>query len=264
MNANKIVLFCLLTCIGSAAATSVSAADAPGTRSNDQQAPALVMAGQTDDPFDEGPFDDSYATATTPGLQVSDPIQGFNRPMFTFNDKLYYYFLKPTAQGVAFVLPERSRICLKNCFYNLSMPIRAVNCLFQLKGPELGIELWRFIINSTVGIGGLFDPAGSFLYLPTYTEDTGQTFGAYGSGPGFYLVIPFLGPSSGRDATGRVFDIALDPLTYLPVPGTRLLETIIKTSLDPDEYDKIKAASLDPYAAVRNGYLQYREAAIQR
>ena len=86
----------------------------------------------------------------------------------------------------------------------------------------------------------------------------------YGSGPGFYFVIPFLGPSSGRDATGKVFDIALDPLTYMPVPGLRFVETIVKTSLDPDEYDNIKAASLDPYIAVRDGYLQYREAAIQR
>jgi phospholipid-binding lipoprotein MlaA len=185
--------------------------------------------------------------------------------MYTFNDKMYYYVLKPAAQGFAFVLPERSRVCLKNCFYNLSMPVRAANCLFQLKGPELGVELWRFIINSTAGIGGLFDPAGSFFYLPTYKEDTGQTFGVYGSGPGFFLTIPLLGPSSGRDAAGLVFDIALDPLTYLPIPGLRLVvEPIVKTSLDPEGYDKLKEASLDPYIAIRDGYLQYREGSIQR
>jgi phospholipid-binding lipoprotein MlaA len=184
--------------------------------------------------------------------------------MYTFNDKMYYYVLKPTAQGFAFVMPRPTRVCLKNCFYNLSMPIRALNCLFQGRGPDLGVELWRFIINSTAGIGGLFDPAGSFFHLPTYKEDTGLTFGHYGAGPGFYLMIPVLGASSGRDGTGTVFDFAMDPLTYMPVPGLRLLETVIKTSLNPDEYDEIKAASLDPYVAIRNGYLQNREAAIQK
>jgi phospholipid-binding lipoprotein MlaA len=144
------------------------------------------------------------------------------------------------------------------------MPIRAINCLFQGRGPDLGVELWRFIINSTAGVGGLFDPAGSFFHLPTFTEDTGLTFGRYGAGPGFYLMIPVLGASSGRDGTGRVLDFAMDPLTYMPVPGLRLLETVIKTSLNPDEYDEIKAASLDPYVAIRNGYLQNREAAIQK
>jgi len=185
--------------------------------------------------------------------------------MYTFNDKMYYYALKPAAQGFAFVLPEPSRVCLKNFFYNLSMPVLATNCLFQLKGPELGVELWRFIINSTAGIGGLFDPAGSFFYLPTYKEDTGQTFGRYGAEPGFYLMIPVLGPSSGRDSVGIIFDTLMDPLTYLPIPGIRLLlEPVIKTSLNPDEYDEIKAASLDPYVAIRNGYLQKREADIKK
>jgi phospholipid-binding lipoprotein MlaA len=183
--------------------------------------------------------------------------------MYTFNDKMYYYALKPTAQGLAFVLPKRSRVCLKNFFYNLSMPIRAINCIFQGRAADTGVELWRFIINTTAGIGGLFDPASSFFYLPTYEEDTGLTFGRYGAGPGFYLMIPVLGASSGRDGTGTIFDFAMDPLTYVGIPGLRLIEGIIDVSLKPDEYDEIKAASLDPYVAIRNGYLQNREAAIQ-
>ena len=253
------ILLCVLFCLSLAALPCVYASDnAPD--SVGATGPLLIAARVEDDPF-AGDDDDGAVSEA----QFPDPIEGFNRSMFTFNDKLYYYLLKPTAMGFAFVLPERARVCLKNCLYNLSMPVRAANCLFQLRGPELGVELWRFIINSTAGIGGLFDPAGSFFYLPTYKEDTGQTFGSYGFGPGFFLMLPVAGPSSGRDATGLVFDIALDPLTYLPVPGLRLvLEPIINTSLNPDEYAKLKAASIDPYIAIRNGFLQYREAAIQR
>jgi phospholipid-binding lipoprotein MlaA len=265
MHIKTIIHACMLISLSLAASTKAYAFEAEIALS-DNPAPFMMIAARADDdPFAGTYFDDD----TDEELYVSeskfaDPLQGFNRPMFTFNDKLYYYILKPTAQGFAFVLPERSRICLKNCFYNLSMPIRAVNCLLQGKGPALGVELWRFIINSTAGIGGLFDPAGSIFYLPTYDQDTGLTFGVYGAGPGPYLMLPVLGASSGRDATGTIFDFALDPLTYFPVPGLRILETVVKTSLAPDEYDAIKAASLDPYVSIRDGYLQYREAAITK
>lgn len=259
MHAKITLVRCVLFCLSLAAVPCVYASDnAPDSAG--ARAPLLFAGLADDDPF--AGDDDNGAVY---GSQVPDPIQDFNRPMYTFNDKMYYYALKPAAQGFAFVLPEPSRVCLKNFFYNLSMPVRATNCLFQLKGPELGVELWRFIINSTAGIGGLFDPAGSFFYLPTYKEDTGQTFGRYGAEPGFYLMIPVLGPSSGRDSVGIIFDTLMDPLTYLPIPGIRLLlEPVIKTSLNPDEYDEIKAASLDPYVAIRNGYLQKREADIKK
>lgn len=263
MHSKTAIYLCLLISLYFVAAPCVYAAD-------DNEAQGFVteqqmMTAQADiEPYGDDPFGDEADDNDISGQDFPDPIQSVNRPMYTFNDKMYYYVLKPTAQGFAFVLPEPSRICMRNFFYNLSMPIRAINCLFQLKGPELGVELWRFIINSTAGVGGLFDPAGSFFHLPTYNEDTGLTFGRYGSGPGFYLMIPVLGPSSGRDSVGMVFDTFMDPLTYLPYPGARLLETVIKTSLNPNEYDEIKAASLDPYVAIRNGYLQNRESEIQK
>jgi len=264
MQIKTIVRACMLISFSLAASSTGHAFEAESAISENRM-PFMMMARAGDDPFADTYFDDENDDDIfLYGPQFTDPIQGFNRSMFTFNDKLYYYILKPTAQGFAFVLPKRSRICLKNCFYNLSMPIRAVNCLLQGKGPELGVELWRFIINTSAGIGGLFDPAGSIFHLPTYDQDTGLTFGVYGADPGPYLMLPVLGPSSGRDATGLIFDFALDPLTYFPIPGLRILETVVKTSLAPDEYDAIKAASLDPYVAIRDGYLQYREAAIPR
>jgi phospholipid-binding lipoprotein MlaA len=255
MQAKTPILLSVLFCISLAALPCVYASDSVSAKE------PLLTAGRAD----EDPFGDESDESTISDHDFPDPIQGFNRPMYTFNDKMYYYVLKPTAQGLAFVLPRPARVCLKNCLYNLSMPIRALNCLFQGRGPDLGVELWRFIINSSAGVGGLFDPAGSFFHLPTFKEDTGLTFGHYGSEPGFYLMIPVLGPSSGRDSVGMIFDTLMDPLTYLPIPGVRLLlEPVIKTSLDPDQYDEIKAASLDPYVAIRNGYLQMREADINK
>jgi phospholipid-binding lipoprotein MlaA len=259
MHTNIAMCLCLLLSISLGSLQRAKAAECNVAAGSYAEAQQLMAARADDDPFGDETDDSAISDQDFP-----DPIQGFNRPMYTFNDTMYYYVLKPTAQGFAFILPRPSRVCLANFFYNLSMPIRALNCLFQGRGPDLGVELWRFIINSTAGIGGLFDPAGSFFHLPTYKEDTGLTFGHYGAEPGFYLMIPVLGASSGRDGTGTVFDFAMDPLTYMPVPGLRLLESVIKTSLNPDEYDEIKAASLDPYIAIRNGYLQNRESKIQQ
>ena len=264
MHTKTVMCLCLLISISFGLSQRAKAAEGNEASGSIAEAQHLMAARADDDPFGGDSFGNETDDSAISGQDFPDPIQGFNRPMFTFNDKLYYYFLKPTAKGLAFILPKSSRVCLKNCFYNLSMPIRALNCLFQGRGPDLGVELWRFIINSTAGIGGLFDPASSIFYLPTYPEDTGLTFGRYGAGPGFFLMIPVLGPSSGRDGSGKVFDFAMDPLTYMPVPGIRLFESIIKISLDPDAYSEIKAASLDPYVAIRNGFLQNREAAIQR
>lgn len=264
MRAKLTICLSLLMGLSLVSSLRVNAADSNEAPGHVSDAQPLIATSADDDPFEDDPFGNEENISSLYGLEFPDPIQGFNRPMFTFNDKMYYYALKPAAKGLAFVLPKPSRVCLKNFFYNLSMPIRALNCLFQGRGPDLGVELWRFIINSTAGIGGLFDPASSIFYLPTYAEDTGLTFGHYGAGPGFYLMIPVLGPSSGRDGSGKVFDFAMDPLTYMPVPGIRLFESVIKVSLEPDAYDEIKAASLDPYVAIRNGYLQMRQAEIQQ
>ncbi len=264
MRAKTILCICMLLFLSTTVSPSVYAADNNETQDTAAKTKPLIASTVDDDPFADDPFGDETEDSAISETQFPDPIEGFNRGAFTFNDKMYDYVLKPTAKGVAFVLPRPSRVCLKNFFYNIFMPKRALNCLFQGRGADLGVELWRFIINSTAGIGGLFDPASSIFYLPTYPEDTGLTFGNYGAGPGFYLTIPVLGPSSGRDGTGTIFDIAMDPLTYVGLPGIRLLDTIIKVSLEPDAYDEIKAASLDPYVAIRNGYLQNREAEIQR
>ena len=203
-----------------------------------------------------------------PAVQVADPIEPVNRAIFVFNDRLYFWLLKPVARGYAFVVPEPVRIGVRNALANVAMPIRLVNSLLQGKVKGAGRELARFTINTTIGMGGLFDPAKSGWGIPASEEDTGQTLGAYGLGHGAYLVLPFFGPSSVRDAVGLGGDTLLHPLWYLVDFRTgvaiRAGKAVNDTSLQIGEYEDIKAAAIDPYLAIRDGYIQYREGQVSR
>jgi phospholipid-binding lipoprotein MlaA len=187
-----------------------------------------------------------------------DSIEGYNRGAFVFNDKMYFYFIKPAAYGFKYLFyPVEIRLSIKKFFINLAMPVRFLNCLFQGKLKGAGIELSRFLINTTVGIVGFFDPATRPFKLMFYDEDMGQTFGVWGMGSGFYFVLPFFGPSSGRDALGKIFDLAFNPGTYLP--GSTILVSINNTSLSMGEYEDLKKSSFDPYVAIRDAYFEYRQ-----
>ncbi len=221
--------------------------------------PNAVSEGTYEDfgDFEDDPFSDEKAN-----VQIADPIEPFNRASFWFNDKLYFYLLKPVAR-VYRVVPEQGRTSVSNFFSNLATPIRFANCLLQFKLKDAGKELGRLALNTTVGMAGLLDPAKS-LGLKKKKEDFGQTLGHYGAGQGFYLVIPFLGPSSLRDGAGLVVDSFLEPMRYyLEFPeriGAKAYETVNTISLDKDTYESIKKDSLDPYLFIRNAYSQRREA----
>lgn len=203
----------------------------------------------------------SFAAETPPPPKVADPIEPVNRGMFYVNDKLYRWVLKPAGKGYAYVVPEGVRIAVRNFFSNLSTPVRAVNTLLQGKFTATGTELARFAINSTVGMGGLFDAAKDW-HLDRKDEDTGQTFGVWGIGNGFYLVLPVLGPSTARDAIGIVGDAFLDPTTYLLRPRGAIYVRVFRSenelSFRLNEYEELTGAAVDPYVAVRNAYIQYR------
>ena len=196
--------------------------------------------------------------------QISDPLEKFNRAMFTFNDKVYYYVLKPTAKGYKAVVPEQARISVRKVFTNVAMPIRFTNCVLQGKMKGAGVEASRFVINTTVGILGLFDPAKSYCKMNPYDEDFDQTLGYYCMEPGFFIVWPFLGPSSARGILGTVGDYLVDPLTYL-LPewpdylGVRIYQVVNQTSLTIGDYEDLTKAAIDPYVALRNAYFQYRK-----
>jgi phospholipid-binding lipoprotein MlaA len=200
-------------------------------------------------------------------LVVSDPIEPVNRAMFWFNDKLYFYVLKPVAKGYRNVMPEPARISVSNFFSNLAAPIRIVNNLFQFKFRKAGLETARFAINTTAGVLGIFDFAEDYAKLPEEKEDFGQTMGSYGVGNGPYLVLPFLGPSNLRDGVGTIVDSFFDPVAYMDKTrdyvGVKFVESVNTISLDKDTYEGIKRDALDPYLFIRDAYTQHRNGKIE-
>ncbi|MCM2264477.1 MAG: VacJ family lipoprotein [Desulfuromonadales bacterium] len=204
-------------------------------------------------------------------LEVWDPLEPFNRGMFWFNDKLYFYALKPVAKGYRAVTPVPVRESFGNFFRNLSAPVRIVNSLLQFKITNTLDELTMFCANSTLGIGGLFDLRNNAPREPS-PEDFGQTLGHYGTPPGFYLVLPVLGSTNARDAVGQVADSLTAPvpspyyvkMETAEVAGLETFDTVNGLSLDKDTYEAIKRESLDPYLFVRNGFMQQRQAKVDK
>ena len=200
---------------------------------------------------------------------IADPLEPINRVFFAFNDKLYFWFLKPVATGYKKVVPEPARVGVRNFFSNLLTPVRLVNCLLQGKFKSAGTEALRFIINSTVGFLGVQDVAKKEGHLQAQEEDLGQSLGVYGLGPGIYINWPIFGPSSLRDTVGMVGDFFLDPVNYyvtrtkyrIAVKG---YDKVNSTSLTLGEYESLKKAAIDPYVAVRDAYFQYRRNQIRK
>jgi phospholipid-binding lipoprotein MlaA len=208
---------------------------------------------------------------TVEEVTIADPIEPFNRVMFQFNDKLYFWALKPVARGYNAVVPEPVRLSVRNCFRNVKMPIRFVNSLFQGKFMGAGTELARFGINTTMGVAGFFDVAKSKFDLDPYDEDFGQTLGFYGMGGLMYIVWPILGPSTVRDTIGTAGDSFLNPVSYIgyfgpyeAALGVSAYEQINKTSLVLGTYEEMKDSSLEPYIGERDAYIQYRKKQISR
>jgi len=209
-------------------------------------------------------------TAAAPGDDFDeDPWEGFNEKMFNFNrEVLDRFLLKPIATGWDFVFPDLVQRGFRNMFDNLRVVRRVVNNTLQLKLAGAGTELARFTINSTIGLAGFFDIAKDGFGIEQKDEDTGQTFGTWGMGPGPYLVLPFLPPLTVRDGIGYAFDGAMFPASYfLPwwsaLAGT-VTETVNERSLNLDRFERVTESTVDLYGAVRNAYLQRRAAAIKQ
>ena len=201
-------------------------------------------------------------------LEEYDPWEPFNEKMFTFNYKMDKYVLKPVAKGYNFVMPDRLQQMIDSGFDNLLVVQRVVNNLLQARPVGASAELGRFLINSTVGIGGLFDIAKQEFGLQKTRADFGQTLGIWGIGPGPFLVLPLMPPLTVRDGISTAVDGAMDPLSYvLPFIWTRLGmkigSTINDRSLNLDLYQGFEETTVDLYSAVRNGYLQRRDNMIK-
>jgi phospholipid-binding lipoprotein MlaA len=201
---------------------------------------------------------------------VKDSIQPLNRAMFTFNDKLYYWFFRPLSNGYEVIVPEKARLGVRNFFTNVRTPGRFVNCVLQGKLKGAGTELLRLVINSTLGVGGFSDPAAKYFKLDMYDEDFGQTLGRYNVGAGTFIEIPLYGPSNVRDGIGLLGDLVLDPITFLSFvspflsTGVSSYNTLNEVSIDKgDTYEGLVEQAIDPYIAVQDAYTQNRAKKIR-
>jgi phospholipid-binding lipoprotein MlaA len=204
--------------------------------------------------------------------QTNDPWEPTNRVLYKINDGLDTLILKPAAIVYRNVLPDPVQTGIHNLLDNMNGPVRLTNDVLQGKPKRAGDTAARFLINTTIGIGGIFDVAKQFG-IPNHDSDFGLTLANWGVGEGPFLYLPILGPSSPRDAGGFVVDIAIDPFTWIGRPSQSFTyESYSKTivgALDErsrvlDAVDSVKKTALDPYATFRSLYRQNRAAKLER
>jgi phospholipid-binding lipoprotein MlaA len=230
-----------------------------------QEDPRIEVAQATPPPGgSEGNTGSEVKTETEDTQEmIPDPLEPINRAFFQFNDKLYFWVLKPVASVYKSVLHQEIRVGIRNIFSNLVTPVRFVNCLLQANFKGAGTEVFRFVLNTGLGLGGFFDPAKKEFNIEKKEEDFGQTLGVWGLGPAIYFNWPILGPSSLRDTIGFAGDMFLDPQNYL-LPSTpvkiavRSYERVNDTSLRIGDYEDLKKEALDPYTSLKDIYSQYR------
>lgn len=261
---------CLILCPGLLwAEEGPDGAPVPSTQPDAQvvQSGSQVAGGNSISTEPDDEYSDYYESEEIQPI-ISDPLEPVNRAFFVFNDRLYFWVLKPVSKGYRSITPSPIRVGIKNFFSNLGFPIRFVNCLLQAKFTGAGNEFERFFINSTLGLGGFIDMAEREFKVKAVDEDFGQTLGRYGLGQGFYINWPFLGPSSALDTIGLAGDYLLEPTYYLDMEtkykvGIKGVKIINNTSLSLGDYETLKDSALDPYISLRDFYIQYRQKKIK-
>jgi phospholipid-binding lipoprotein MlaA len=195
-----------------------------------------------------------------------DPLESLNRGIFGCNEVVYTLVIDPFATAYEWVMPGPGRRAVRRFFSNLSEPVTLVNDLLQLEPMRAGSTGARFLINSTAGVAGLFDPATAWG-IDRHASDFGGTLAVYRVGSGPYIVIPVMGPSTLRDAIGGVIDGLIRPDTWLLTPGTRLVisasDGFTNYGIERARMDALRDTSVDFYAALRSAYLMDRDARIE-
>jgi len=198
--------------------------------------------------------------ATTGTGTPGDPWEGANRKVYAFNDAIDRAALKPVAKKYEAAVPKTIRTSITNFFSNLDTPITIANQLLQGKFKAAGQDTLRFAMNTTLGIGGLFDPA-SDANLPRHDEDLGQTLGRWGVPPGPYVMLPFLGPSHLRDVPSQVFNRFLEPFYWYNYGNERwfsLALSLVDKRARLLPLDATLERAYDPYGFIRDAYSQRR------
>lgn len=194
-----------------------------------------------------------------------DPLESFNRSMFAVNDALDRSVARPVARGYVRVVPQPVRTGVGNFFNNLAYPSTVANSLLQGKFSQFGNDFGRLVVNTTIGIGGLFDPATQ-MGLDMNDEDLGQTLGKWGVPPGPFLMRPIFGPSTFRDTFGDVADFYIDPKHYVTNPWVKYglyIQELVHRRAQLLAAEAVQDSAYDPYAFMRNAWLQRREYLIR-
>ena len=250
-----IALLCALTAAAARASNETDAAPASD--------PAVAPDDLADDEDlleEEDPLDDASRR---------DPFEGLNRDVFSFNRSVDRLVFDPITRGYQSVVPRPGRHAIYRAFQNLDSPVILANHMLQFRVVEAASTATRFVINSSIGLAGLFDPAASYFQVYRIEGDFGQTLARYGTPSGPFLMLPVFGPSTVRDVFGDVVDILADPISYLlgPVQWWTLVlgggEGLTAREAHIDDLYELEAGSIDFYSALRSAYLQSRDAMVR-
>lgn len=216
---------------------------------------------QTERPAEPRPesLAEPHAEAHAESQTIRDPLESVNRPVFSVNRNFDDYALRPLARGWKFITPAPMRRSITNVWRNFTFPQRFVSAMGQAEFRDAHVELARFLVNSTVGIGGLFDPA-TRLGLDRFEGDLGMMFARWGVPPGPFIMVPIMGPSTPRDTVGDVLALALNPLLWVGVsmPPIGILFAINGRAEADEAIETSKEAALDYYVFVRDAFIQRR------
>ena len=228
----------------------------------------VSLQAQVDSDFESG-FEDEFSQESD-----YDPLEGYNRFMTKVNDKIYVYALNPITKGYKEVTPYQFRDRVSDFFHNILYPIRLVNNVLQGKVDGAVVETGRFLVNTTFGVGGLFD-AATAQGIKRYDEDFGQTLGYYGVPKGFHIVLPVVGPSNLRDFSASFIDGAISPLNHTNAVNYEIPDNSNESfylhsgrivndySYKVDNYDLVKKNSVDFYLFMKDMYETKREKMIK-
>lgn len=225
----------------------------------------LAAPARAESPTDAGDWlPDAFDAELEAGV-IPDPIEPVNRGIFAGNRAVDRFVLDPVTRTYGRIVPGPIKGAVRNVFDNLNQPVVIANDLLQLEPRRAASATARFLLNSTFGLAGIWDPAEEAGFRP-HQADFGQTLGRYGVGPGIFLMLPLLGPSSTRDAFGAMVDLALRPDTWLlPIPPRLMLGGTWGISEREEHLEKLEAleqSSVDFYAAIRSAYWMSREAFV--
>jgi phospholipid-binding lipoprotein MlaA len=260
--------------VAAALGVAISLPAAPALAELETQALSPSGEAITDAPLPAEPdplFDEDFDAELELSSDVdhADPFENANRVVFAFNQGVNTVFYRPVTRGYRFLVPGLARKGLRQAYLNLNSPKILVNDLLQLRFEDAAQTLYRFVLNSTLGLGGLFD-IGKAAGFERHDNDFGRSLAKMGVVSGPYIMVPILGPSTVRDGLGSLVDLAFQPLAYVLGPAELMVQVYIGggnslTLLDAnhDGLEALEDSSVDFYAALRSAYLQSRRAAIE-